>query len=72
MRRSIKDVKKRHEASLLQLAGVASVGIGLDPNGRSAIIVGLDRPNAETETQIPAEIEGYPIRIRVVGTIKAR
>jgi hypothetical protein len=69
---SIKEVKKQHEARLLQLPGVASVGIGLDQNGRSAIFIGLDRPNAETEAQIPAELEGYPVRIRVVGTIKAR
>jgi hypothetical protein len=37
---SIQEVKKQHEARFLDMPGVVSVGMGLDPNGNQAIIVG--------------------------------
>jgi hypothetical protein len=72
MTSSIKDVKKRHEARLLKLPGVVSVGIGLNRNGQSAIIIGLDGPNEEREGQLPSMLEGYPVEVRIVGTLKAQ
>lgn len=72
MSSSIKEVKKQHEARLLELPGVVSVGIGLNKNGQSVIIIGLDGPNAETEAQLPSMLEGYPVEVRIVGTVKAQ
>ena len=69
---SIKDVKSRHEARLLSLPDVVSVGIGRDENGDPAIIVGLRRLNPETQSRLPTDLEGYPVRIRIVGEIKAQ
>ena len=69
---SIKEVKTQHEARLLQLPGVVSVGVGRDENGNSAIIVGLERPEPETESQLPSRLEGYPVVIRIIGQIKAQ
>jgi len=69
---SIQDVKKQQETRFLNMPGVVSVGIGLDPNGNQAIIVGLDRPNPETEAKIPASVKGYPVVIQIVGAIKAQ
>ena len=69
---SIQEVKKQHEACFLDLPNVVSVGIGLDPNGNQAIIVGLDRPNSETEAKIPPTLEGYPVVVQIVGGIKAQ
>ena len=69
---SIKEVKKQHEARLLELPGVVSVGIGLNKNGQSVIIIGLDGRNAETEAQLPSMLEGYPVEVRIVGTVKAQ
>ena len=69
---SIKEAKRQHEARLLKLPGVVSVGIGLTKNGQSAIIIGLEGPNAETEAQLPSMIEGYPVEVRIVGTVKAQ
>ena len=69
---SIKEVKTQHEARLLQLPGVVSVGVGQDENGNSAIIVGLERPEPETESQLPSRLEGYPVVIRIIGQIKAQ
>jgi hypothetical protein len=47
------------------------VGIGRDDNGSPAIMVGLVRPNPETESQLPDQLEGYPVDVRIVGQIKA-
>ena len=68
----IKEVKNKHEARLLELPDVVSVGIGLNKNGQSVIVIGLCGPNAETETQLPSTLEGYPVEIRIVGTVKAQ
>lgn len=70
MSSSIKDVKSRHEARLLSLPDVVSVGIGRDENGNPAIVVGLRRLNPVTESRLPTELEGYPVRVRIVGEIK--
>ena len=69
---SINEVKTKYEPQILQMAGVVSVGIGLDKNGREAIIIGLDGPNPETEARLPAELEGYPVMVQNVGRIKAQ
>ena len=69
---SIQEVKKQNESRFFDLNGVVSVGIGMDPKGNQAIIVGLDKPNPETEAKIPASVEGYPVVIQIVGAIKAQ
>ena len=69
---SIKEVKIQHEARFLELPGVVSVGVGLNKNGQSVIIIGLDGPNAETKAQLPSMLEGYPVEVRNVGTLKAQ
>lgn len=72
MSSSIKDVKTRYEAQLLQMPGVVSVGTGRDENGKPAIIIGLESPNPETESKLPAKLEGYPVRAQTVGKIGAQ
>jgi ribosomal protein S5 len=67
---SIKDVKVKHEARLMALPGVVSVGIGRAKDGTSAIIVGLDAANPNIATQIPQSLEDYPVVVQVIGTIK--
>ena len=72
MHPTIQEVKKIHETRLLALPAVVSVGIGLDKEGQSAIIIGLDSPNPETERKLPAEIDGYSVVVKVTGQIKAQ
>ena len=69
---SIQEVKKQNEGRLLAMPGVVSVGIGLDPNGNQAIIVGLETPNPEIEAKIPEMVEGFPVIVRIIGSLKAR
>ena len=52
---SIQEVKKKHEARLMALPGVVSVGIGRDRDGAHSIIIGLDGPRPETEAQLPRQ-----------------
>jgi hypothetical protein len=69
---SIQEVKKQHEARLLALPGVVSVGIGLDKTGQPAIIIGLDGSHPDIEAQLPAALEGYPVTVKIVGPIKSQ
>jgi hypothetical protein len=70
MEKSITTVKEQHENRLMQLPEVVSVGIGRDPNGRPVITVGLSKHNPESEKQIPGEIEGHPVVVSVIGSIR--
>ena len=70
--KTIKEIKTQHETRILRLPGVAAVGIGQDENGNPAIIVGLEHPHPQTQSQLPDRLEGYPVVVRVVGRIKAQ
>jgi hypothetical protein len=69
---SIQEVKKQHEARFLDMPGVVSVGIGLNTDGNQAIIVGLDAANPEIEAKIPAMVEGFPVVVQTIGSLKAQ
>ncbi|MBN1316776.1 MAG: hypothetical protein JXA42_14955 [Anaerolineales bacterium] len=72
----VKAIKERRDAELLQLPGVIGVGIGQAEYNDSAgnehgfcIVITINQecsPDA-----IPAELEGAPVRIISVGTLKA-
>ena len=68
---SIQEVKAKHEDRLLAMSGVVSVGIGRAPDGRSAIIVGLDGPRPQTVKQLPEVLDGYPVRVEIIGPVQA-
>jgi hypothetical protein len=69
---TIEQVKAAHERELLARPGVVSVGIGRDDQGRSEIVVGLEKPHAQTQAALPQVLEGYAVRTEIVGTIRAR
>jgi hypothetical protein len=69
---TIHEIKAKHAARLLAIPGVKSVGIGRDSQGHEVIVIGLDRPRPDTQAQLPAELEGHPVRVEVVGRIKAQ
>ncbi len=69
---SIQEVKKQNEKRLLDMPGVVSVGIGRDATGNQAIIVGLDAPNPKIEAKIPARLQGFPVVIQAIGSLKAQ
>lgn len=69
---TIQEVKARHEARLMARPGVVAVGIGSDAEGRQAIIVSLDRERPDVRASVPEELEGYPVRVQVIGPVRAR
>jgi hypothetical protein len=69
---SIQEAKQRHEARLLAVPGVVSVGIGRDAAHRLVLVVGVrERASAALE-QIPAELDGHPVVVRAVGSVRAQ
>jgi len=69
---SIHDVKAKYKDQLMAEPGVVSVGIGRDDEGKPVIIVGLDSPRPETMAKLPKELDGYRLRVEVVGPLKAQ
>ena len=69
---TIHEVKARHVSRLLSLPGVVAVGIGRGTEGDEVIVINLDRARAETEAQLPTQLDGYAVRVEITGTIKAR
>ena len=72
MSTSIQEVKAKHTERLMRQPGVQSVGIGRGPGGNPVIIIGVDRQQAETAASLPASLEGYAVRIELMGTLKAQ
>lgn len=65
------DVRARYTDSLMAGAGVVSVGVGQDADGRPVIVVGV--ATAETEAvALPRSIEGVPVVVQAVGTLKTQ
>jgi len=69
---TIQQVKAKHETRLMAMPGVVSVGIGRNADGQPVIVVGLDRERPETRTTVPQELEGHPVRIEVIGPVRAQ
>lgn len=72
MQDSIQKVRTKHEARLMALPGVVSVGIGRDEGGEAVIVIGLEHEQLEMQKPLPQRLDGYGVRIEVVGRVKAR
>jgi hypothetical protein len=59
----------REETRLLAIDGVTSVGIGLGPPGRQALVVGV--VDAGVAARLPGQIGGLPLIVRVTGSVDA-
>jgi len=69
---SIQEVKTRHESRLMAQPGVVAVGIGRDADGAEAIVVSLDRDRPEARSALPQTLEGYAVRVQVIGPMRAQ
>jgi hypothetical protein len=36
------------------------------------IVIGLDHARIETQSKLPVQLEGYGVRVEIIGTVKAR
>lgn len=69
---TIHEVKAKHAARFLALPGVVSVGVGRDAAGIEVIVIGLDRERPEAQAALPAQLEGYSVRVQIIGAVKAQ
>ena len=68
--RPLAEVLRDHTAELLRLPGVVGTGEGLE-RGHAALLVLVQSRAAADGAAIPKVIEGYQVRIREVGDVKA-
>ena len=72
MQANIEEVKNRHEAQLLSLPGVVSVGIGLDDNKQAIIVVGISADNEALKARLPQQLEGHRVSVEYIGKVRAQ
>ncbi len=72
---SIKDVKMKHEETLMRLPNVTGVGIG-EKGGKEVIKVFVTHKVPESSLQpdeiIPKSLEGYEVDVEDIGTVTAQ
>lgn len=69
---SVQAIKEKHQASLLAMPGVLSVGIGQDEAGSKVIIVGINNNDRSILAAIPSQLEQVPVKIQLIGTVQAQ
>jgi hypothetical protein len=63
---TIEEAKKAWEKKLMAIPGVTQVGIGLTKETKEICIqVSIDKERPEAREQIPEQIEGYPVEVRI-------
>jgi len=65
----VASVLRRHEARLMAIPGVKSVGEGRGPLGEPAIEVGIAHPGVAQA--VPPTLDGVELVTRVVGEVEA-
>ena len=69
--KTIREVLATHTDSLMALPGVVGTAVGLC-DGVACIRVFLTDSSAATGGRIPAQLEGYPVKVEVTGPIRPR
>lgn len=69
--RTIEAVLAAHSDSLMAVPGVVGTAIGRC-DGAPCIRVFLATASDAARRRIPAQLEGYPVRVEVTGEIRAR
>ncbi len=66
----IRDVQEKHTPALMQVPGVVGTAVGALDDGTPYIAVFVEERTAEIDAQIPTELEGHPVRVRVSGEFR--
>jgi hypothetical protein len=67
---SIEEVLMKYTDNLMSISGVVGTGQGLF-DGKSCIKVFVVKMTPELEDKIPEKLEGYPVKIKETGVIRA-
>jgi len=69
--KTIREVLAAHTDTLMALPGVVGTAVGLR-DGVACIRVFLADSSAAARGSIPAQLEGYPVKVEVTGPIRPR
>ncbi|HJZ40547.1 MAG TPA: hypothetical protein VJ203_09295 [Bacteroidales bacterium] len=69
--RKATEIKLRYERKWLDIAWVTAVGIGLVDN-TLVIIVSVESNVEFVRAQIPTQIEGVPVMVKLTGKLRAQ
>lgn len=64
-------VVARHRGRLLAATEVVSVGLGFGSGHTTVIVVGVVSEEGATAAALPADLDGVPVEVRVVGELTA-
>jgi hypothetical protein len=67
----VEDVMEKHQEQLMTLPDVVGVGVGEDDNGRPVIVVMVKAVTKELKSNLPANLEGFNVKVDVTGEISA-
>jgi hypothetical protein len=66
----INTVRTKHQSRLMATPGVVLVGIGRNNHGQSVIVVGVESLDELAKITLPEELDGYPVRVQIMETIR--
>ena len=69
--RPLLEVLAAHTPDLMKVPGVVGTAESLLDDGRPCILVMVARLTPELKKRIPAEIDGWPVRVQETGEIRA-
>lgn len=72
MPESIQNVRTKHENRLMTTPGVISIGIGQNSKGQSSIVIGVESQDQLDKMSLPTELDGYPVKVQTMDTIRAQ
>lgn len=64
------EIKQRYEPKWLAIPGVTAVGVGQIGEDRIGIIISVANNTDKIRKQLPADVEGVPVEVRVSGEFK--
>jgi hypothetical protein len=68
----LKAIQERHEEEILGIGQVTGIGIGLSPDGKSyQFIVYCEKLSKKLQQQVPKQLEGVPVQLKVSGPFVA-
>ncbi len=67
----IAEVLANHTPAWMNIPGVTGTGEG-EKDGKPAILIFVDSLTDSLKSQLPVNVDGYPVVVKGVGTIKAR
>lgn len=68
--KTVEQVLREHTDELMAVPGVVGVAVGRCDD-TPCILVMVEKDSPELRRRIPAEIDGYPVRVEITGKIRS-